>query len=61
VLAVLGEKFVLLRRHPAPKVELIPLEGVTPGTDPVTAANAKCVAIASGKDVWFAKLADPLP
>ena len=54
VLAVHEGKYVYLRRHPAPQVELMPLEGVTPGTEPVTAENGKCVAIAAGKDVWFA-------
>lgn len=60
-LAVRGEKFVLLRRHPDSKVTVLPFEGVTPGAATVTAANEKCVAIAAGHDVWFAKLPDPLP
>ncbi|MBU1244619.1 hypothetical protein KJ612_15570 [Myxococcota bacterium] len=37
------------------------LAGVTPGADPVTAANDKCIAIASGNDVYFLALPDPLP
>jgi hypothetical protein len=60
-LVVRDEKYGLLRRHPTSRVSFLPLEGVTPGADPVTAANGKCVAIASGKEVWFAKLPDPLP
>ncbi|MBU1068756.1 hypothetical protein KJ975_04225 [Myxococcota bacterium] len=39
----------------------VTLAGVTPGADPVTAANDKCIAIASGNDVYFLALPDPLP
>ncbi len=58
VLAIRDGKYVLLRRHPAPLVELLPIEGVTPVAEPVTAANGKCVAIASGNEVWFAMVPD---
>jgi hypothetical protein len=61
VLAVREGKYALLRRQPASKVAVVPLEGVTPGADPVTAVNGKCVAIASGNEVWFARLPDSLP
>jgi len=61
VLAIRDGKYVFLRRHPAPRVELLPLDGAIPDAEPVTAANGKCVAIAAGNDVWFARLPDPLP
>ncbi|PKN44643.1 MAG: hypothetical protein CVU59_11170 [Deltaproteobacteria bacterium HGW-Deltaproteobacteria-17] len=66
MIAVRDGKFMILGPHNqqtgSPRiVDTWELAGVTPGADPVVAANDKCLAIASGNDVYFLTLPDPLP
>jgi len=61
VLAVRSGKLVILKRQATPTVEVWELAGVTPGAEPVTAVNDRCLAIASGTDVYLLMLPLPLP
>ncbi len=61
VLAVRGGKLVILKLQATQTVEVWELAGVTPGAEPVTAVNDRCLAVASGADVYFLMLPVPLP
>ena len=61
VLAVHSGKYVILHVSGEHTFEEWELTGVLPSADPVTAANAGCVAIASGADVYFVALPASLP